>query len=327
MPFNFEEPNMNRIFWERCSRLGQHLLLGFLGSITIAPAILAQQASTTATVASDDMVAAAESRSANLVKAFESAKVDEVAKLFSEDAEFVDEQGNIYQGKKEIEALFTSFFEKFPGAKLTTTVDSVRPIGSAMLVEEGTRTITVADASNSASLRYLMVLTKQANEWKISLVREFTVDTPPAQLDYLMPLSLLEGEWIDENPSGSTRVHYHWNEEKTFLLGEYTVQVNGRPAMKSSQRLGWDPVQQKIRSWTFDADGGFSEGYWTPTESGWIVNSTATLPSGEIGTATLSVTLLDDDRITVSSRDRVIGNVVEEPFEIQIVRRPPAPKK
>ncbi len=44
--------------------------------------------------------------------------------------------------------------------------------------------------------------------------------------------------------------------------------------MKSSQRLGWDPVQQKIRSWTFDADGGFSEGYWTPTENGWIVKST-----------------------------------------------------
>jgi len=318
---------MNRNFWDRCTQLGQYLLLGLLGSLTLAPALLAQQASTSATAAADDIVANAESRAANLVKAFESAKIDEVSKLFSADAEFVDEEGNIYQGKQEIEALFKSFFEKFPGAKLTTTVDSVRPVGSSMLVEEGTRTITVADASSTATLRYLMVLTKEANEWKISLVREFTQDTPAAQLDYLMPLSLLEGEWIDENPSGATRVHYHWNEEKTFLLGEYTVQVNGRPAMKSSQRLGWDPVQQKIRSWTFDADGGFSEGYWTPTESGWIVKSTATLPSGEIGSATLLVTLLDEDRITVSSRDRVIGNVVEEPFEIQIVRRPPAPKK
>lgn len=318
---------MNRTFWERCALLSQHTLLVFLGSLTLAPALMAQQTAKPAAVPADDIVTAAESRAANLVKAFESAKVDEVTRLFSADAEFVDEEGNIYQGKQEIEALFKSFFEKFPGAKLTTTVDSVRPVGSSMLVEEGTRTITVADASSTASLRYLMVLTKEGNEWKISLVREFTQDTLPTQLDYLMPLSLLEGEWIDENPSGATRVHYHWNEEKTFLLGEYTIQISGRPAMKSSQRLGWDPVQQKIRSWTFDTDGGFSEGYWTPTESGWIVKSTATLPSGEIGSATLLVTLLDDDRITVSSRDRVIGNTVEEPFEIQIVRRPPAPKK
>lgn len=340
---------MKSISWNSLAHAGYQTLFGFMGIMMLIPAISAQQppptpagrpapaaqttppAQTTSpaqpVAANDALLTAAETRASNFNKAFDEAKVEDLMKQFAADSEFVDEEGNIYQGKAEIEALFAAFFEKFPGAKLTTEVDSIRPVGAAMLIEEGTRVIATADGSNTAALRYLMVLTKEATEWKISMVREFAQDTPPAQLDYLMPLSLLEGEWIDENPAGATRVHYHWNEEKTFLLGEYTVQINGKPAMKSSQRLGWDPVQQKIRSWTFDADGGFSEGYWTPTENGWIVKSTATLPSGEIGSATLTVTLQDDDRISVSSRDRVIGNVVDEPFEIQIVRRPPAPAK
>jgi uncharacterized protein (TIGR02246 family) len=326
---------MKNKFWNTFARIGYQSLFGLMGLTLLIPAVSAQQTPPAATpapaapaaAAAEDIMTAAEARSVGFAKAFDAAKVDELANLFATDAEFVDEEGNIYQGKAEIQALFTSFFEKFPGAKLKTEVDSIRPLGTNMLVEEGTRMIEAADASSTANLRYLMVLTKEGADWKISMIREFAQDAPATQLDYLMPLSLLEGEWVDENPDGATRVHYHWNEEKTFLLGEYTVQINGRPAMKSSQRLGWDPVQQKIRSWTFDADGGFSEGFWTPTENGWIVKSTATLPSGEIGSATLTLTLLDDDRISVSSRDRVIGNIVEEPFEIQIVRRPPTPTK
>lgn len=320
---------MTNPFFRTLRSLGFPIVWGALSVLAANGTVLAQSPTPPEAV---DILGAAESRSAQFAKSFDAAKADELAKMFSTDAEFVDEEGNIYQGTAEIQALFTAFFEKFPGAKLTSQVDSIRPIGKSMMIEEGTRTITTADAATSATQRYLMVLAKdnadpKSDSWKISMVREFAQDAPAPHLDYLMPLSLLEGEWIDENPSGATRVSYQWNEEKTFLLGEYTVQINGQPAMKSSQRLGWDPVQQKIRSWTFDADGGFSEGYWTPTENGWIVKSTATLPSGEIGSATLTVTLLDDDRISVSSRDRVIGNSVEEPFEIQIVRRPPAPAK
>lgn len=307
------------------------LALSFL-SWSMANLSEAQQPANTPTVAtptaiSDDIVAIAQTSTDKLVKAFDAGKVNEVMSLFGKDAEFVDEEGTIFQGETEIKALFTAFFEKFPGAKLTTEVDSVRPIGKRLIIEEGTRTITVADSTNTATLRYMTVHSLEGAEWKIAMVREFTENPAPAQLDYLLPLSLLEGEWIDEDPSGATRVSYRWNEEKTFLLGEYSVQINGSPVMKSSQRLGWDPVHQKIRSWTFDADGGFSEGFWTPTENGWLVKSTATLPTGEIGSATLTVTLVDDDRIAVKSHDRIIGDIVEEPFEIQIVRRPPAPAK
>jgi hypothetical protein len=91
--------------------------------------------------------------------------------------------------------------------------------------------------------------------------------------------------------------------------------------------LGWDPVQLKIRSWTFDSDGGFSEGTWTATDEGWIVKSTATLPNGQTGSATLTISVKDDDQISVKSFDRIIGDVVEEPFEITITRRPPEPAK
>ncbi len=57
---------------------------------------------------------------------------------------------------------------------------------------------------------------------KVSMVREFAQDAPATHLDYLMPLSLLEGEWVDENPEGATRVAINGMKKKTFLLGEYS---------------------------------------------------------------------------------------------------------
>jgi|LakMenEpi03Aug12_release.lakeMendotaPanAssembly.Ray.scaffolds.fasta_scaffold01460_8 uncharacterized protein (TIGR02246 family) len=277
--------------------------------------------------AADPLLTKVQADTAKFTAAFNGAKVDELIGLFSPKAEFVDEEGTIYQGTEEIKALFAAFFEKFPGAQLTMEADSVRPLGDKLIIEEGVRQIAIPNTDNDATLRYIAVHVKDGDAWKLAMVREFANDPAPTPYDYLMPLSMLEGDWVDENPAGVTRVSYRWNEEKTFLLGEYVVQIGDRPAMKSSQRLGWDPVQLKIRSWTFDSDGGFSEGTWTATDEGWIVKSTATLPNGQTGSATLTISVKDDDQISVKSFDRIIGDVVEEPFEITITRRPPEPAK
>lgn len=327
---SYNHPRFFKFFLPRLTQAtGRSILaaaaLSFVSTFPVT-GIGQQPAKPTEQATSNDILATAQANANKFAEAFSAGKVDDVVSHFGDGAEFVDEAGTIYQGIDEIKTVFTEFFKNFPNAKLTMEVESVRPIGSKLMVEEGTRLIESKDGT-TASLRYISVTSKESGNWKIAMIREFSNDQPSASFDYLAPLSLLEGEWIDENPAGITRVSYKWNEEKTFLLGEYTVQIAGRPAMKSSQRLGWDPIQMKIRSWTFDSDGGFSEGAWTPTENGWLVKSTATLPSGQVGSATLTINLKDEDRISIKSTDRVVGDSIEEPFEITIVRRPPAPAK
>lgn len=80
-----------------------------------------------------------------------------------------------------------------------------------------------------------------------------------------------------------------------------------------------------LRSWTFDSDGGFGEGTWTPTEAGWLVKSVATLPDGSTGSATLSLAPASEDQVVIRGFDRVVAGMNEPDFELRIARRQPRP--
>jgi uncharacterized protein (TIGR02246 family) len=204
------------------------------------------------------------------VKAFNAADPAGLAALFMEKAELVDENGNVYSGRSEITALFKSFFAKFPKAVMAMEVTSVRSIGDSLAVEEGIRQIVAEEGASGAQVRYVAVRDKVGNTWPIASYREFADDPVPTPQEMLQSLAFLEGDWVDESPDGRTAISYRWSEDGNFLLGDYVVSVGGEPVSKSSQRIGWDPVVGVIRSWTFDSDGGFSQGEWTPVDDGLV---------------------------------------------------------
>jgi hypothetical protein len=84
-------------------------------------------------------------------------------------------------------------------------------------------------------------------------------------------------------------------------------------------------VTGQLRSWTFDDDGGFTEGRWDATDEGWVVKSEATMPDGTTGSATLVITVEDADHFVVRGSDRIVGGAAEPDFELKITRRPPQP--
>ena len=105
------------------------------------------------------------------------------------------------------------------------------------------------------------------------------------------------------------------------------VQVGGRPAITSSQRIGWDPLAKKLHTWIFDSEGGFAEGIWTRHGNQWIAKLTGTTSDGRASSSTNVVTRVSKDRMTWQSRDRVVGDeVLPNIEEIVIVRTPPQPE-
>lgn len=259
------------------------------------------------------------------VKAFNAADADGMAALFMEKGELVDENGNVYTGRAEIAAVFKAFFAKFPKAALAMDVTSVRSIGDSLAVEEGIRQITAEEGAVAAQVRYVVLRDKVGDKWPIASYREFADDPAPTAQEMLESLSFLVGDWVDESPEGRTAISYRWSEEGNYLLGDYVLSVGGQAASKSTQRIGWDPVEGVIRSWTFDSDGGFSQGEWTPVDDGWVAKTEATMPDGSTASATVMLAFKDQDHFVVRSTDRIVGGGEEPDFELVIARKPPQP--
>jgi len=259
------------------------------------------------------------------VKAFNAADADALAALFMENGELVDENGNVYAGRAEIAGLFKSFFGKFPKSALEMEVTAVRAIGDTLAVEEGVRRITAEEGTAAAQLRYVAVRDKLADRWPIASYREFADDPLPTPQEMLLPLSFLVGDWVDESPEGRTSISYRWSEDGNFLLGDYVHTEAGSTESRSTQRIGWDAVEGTIRSWTFDADGGFSQGEWTALDDGWVAKSEATMPDGTTASTTVILTVKDQDHFVVRSTDRIVAGAEEPDFELVIARKPPQP--
>ena len=90
-----------------------------------------------------------------------------VAAFYTNDAEYVDEGGNVVSGRDDIDKLLAEEFTTNPGAKLEIDVKSVRLLSPDVLVEEGIATIAAPGGPQGAS-RYVAVYIKRAGNWKIS---------------------------------------------------------------------------------------------------------------------------------------------------------------
>jgi len=261
-----------------------------------------------------------------LVKAFNAGKVDELAAMFLPQAELIDDDGNEYRGQAAIKELLTKYFAKFPGAKLSLSVDSIRVMGP-VAIEDGTRIMATKDDTGRAVVRYTAVLAKSGNNWQIASLRESPDDSDLTAHDLLQPLAWLVGEWVNEGNDAAVKITYRWSEDKNFMLGDFHVTRGGSVVMQSTQRIGWDPLAGKVRSWMFDSDGGFGEGQWTLVDDSWVIKSTAVLPDGQTGSATVTVTPQGKDRYTLKGTDRIAGDQRDDDFQYVVTRKPPMPTK
>ena len=207
------------------------------------------------------------------------------------------------------------------------TAESVRVLGTSLAIVEGQRVVSTKDDKSSAATRYLLVMIKQHGEWKIALAKEEENDDALSPHDRLKPLAWLVGDWVDEGSDAVVQISCKWSEDKNYLLVDFNAKVRGKPAMKSSQRIGWDPLTEKVKSWVFDSDGGNGEGLWSQVDNRWVIKSTAVLPDGQTGSATIVLEPRNKDSYVMKGFDRIRGKTAEPDFEVTIVRRPPAPAK
>lgn len=249
-----------------------------------------------------------------------------VALLFTADAVAVGREGRAVRGRAAIEEVFARDFQENPETRIEISVASVRFLSPTAALEEGSCATFRAPGEPAQRNRYLVFHGKQGDAWRMASAHDFP-DEPPSVEEHLKQLDWLVGDWVSESPEALVVTSCRWSETRRYLLSEFTVQVAGRPAMKGSQRIGWDPLRKTLRSWVFDSEGGFAEGIWTRDRDRWMVKTTGVTRDGKPASATSVTTRTAKDRMTWESRDRVIGGErLPDVGPVVIVRTPPKAK-
>lgn len=259
------------------------------------------------------------------VRAYNAHDAKAIAALFTPDGEIVDEAGDARQGRAEIEAVFSAVFDEYPEAQMSVAIDAIRFLGANLAEEDGVTTVVHEPGEPAEPNRYTALHLKQDGKWLMASAR----DLPPQQSapEELKSLAGLIGDWVDESPESLIVTSYRWTDNQRFILGEFNIQVAGRPVMSGSQRIGWDPLAKVIRSWVFDSEGGFAEGVYSRDGDRWIVKLTGVTRDGEPASATNILTMIGKDRMTWQSRDRMVGGrATPDTEEVVVVRPPPKPE-
>jgi uncharacterized protein (TIGR02246 family) len=256
------------------------------------------------------------------VEAFHKGDAKALAAFWTPDGDYTDQTGRQMKGREAIEKAFQGFFADNKGLKLRIDIASLRFVTPDVAVEDGTTSVIPPDGGPPSRARYAIVHVKKNDQWLLSSVRDAPF-APPGNYENLRQLEWAIGDWATEEGKGEVaRFSFAWAENQNFITSTFTTTFKNISIGGGTQWIGWDPAAKQLRSWTFDANGGFSEGSWTRDGSTkWVVTTKAVLPEGKKAVATLVVTRLDADTIGVQSKDRAVdGAKVPDTKEIKLKR-------
>ena len=257
-------------------------------------------------------------------KAFNGGDAAAAAATFAEDALVVDEHGERTEGRAAIRAQLAASFADNPGSTIAIKVDSLRFLGPDTALEEGRTTITPAGPGGEPEItRFTVVYIKKNGQWLQSAVRdEHDHDLGPH--DRLKELEWLVGDWVNESQDAIVSTSCKWTDDGNFLIRDFTMKTQGQPVLSGTQRIGWDAVKRQFKTWIFDSEGGFGEGYLTRDGDRWLIKTEGVRQDGKPASATNIVTRLGKDRMSWQSVDRTLGAAAIAGInEFTVVRKPP----
>jgi len=235
--------------------------------------------------------------------AFESGDAKAVAAHWTENGEYVADDGTVLRGRTAIEDDYADLFAKRKGAiKVEIDVDTIRFPSRDTAIEEGFFKVRVGKEP-AANSKYTILHVRENGKWLMAVVREW-----PGSGVSLRDLDWLIGTWAAKRDDTEIVTKYEWWGDKSFIRMDITIK-DKKTTTKGFQMIGKDASTGQLRSWTFDPDGSFGEATWGREGKKWMLDSAAVLGSGEVLTATSIITPLDDNTFTFQSVRRTVGDL------------------
>jgi uncharacterized protein (TIGR02246 family) len=236
--------------------------------------------------------------------------IDAVGRHWSDDAEYINDDGKSTKGRESIVSLFKRGRVARKGYKFNVQLQSVRMLKPDVALEDGTVTLTAPDGTPEKN-RFTGVLLKSDGKWLISRVQDLpnvaeSEEATPYQK--LKQLEWLVGQWQDEEKATDIRMTCRWAPGRSFLVQEYVIKRPNQETLEISQRIAWDPTNDQLRSWVFDSRGGFSDGAWQRKGNEWNVAVSGVLPDGHQASARQIWSFVDDKHFKWQAVDREVDS-------------------
>ncbi len=263
---------------------------------------------------------------ASFVKAYNEKDATALGPLFTPGAEIEDEDGEVTRGRDAIVGRFSRIFKESGADRLAVGTDSLRFLGTDIAIEEGTASLSTAAEKLPHTNRYSVIYARQGGRWLHARIRDELADGDAHE--QLAELEWMLGEWVNESDDAVVFTNCKWSADGNFLLRDFDVDVEGRIALRGTQRIGWDGQRKQFRTWVFDDRGGFAEGLMSRDGDRWVIKVTGVRSDGQSVSATHAITILGKDRLRWETLDRTIGrDVVPDRDLFTLVRRAPTPGK
>jgi ketosteroid isomerase-like protein len=189
------------------------------------------------------------------------------------EGDIVDETGRRSTARERIEQDVAGATDSGDATQVTPLAKTtIRFLGSDSAIEDGTY-------GEGASGRFVAVWTRADGRWRLAGLRESRNELQP--LAVLADLDWLAGRWIGEHDGTTYEITARWNEPQTYLERTLTATHNGTVLLKAQQRIGVDPVDNRVKSWIHDVEGGRGEGTWSKLGASWVVETRGIAADGE----------------------------------------------
>jgi uncharacterized protein (TIGR02246 family) len=264
---------------------------------------------------------------ASFVKAYNAKDAKALGDLFTSDAEIEDEDGEVTRGRDAIVEHFSDTFKENGSDKLTVDTDSLRLLGTDVAIEEGVASLSTEADGPPRSNRYSVIYARQGGRWLHARIRDEPEEDVSAH-DRLRELEWMLGEWVNESDDEVVFTTCKWSDDGNFLLRGFNVKIEGRVALRGTQRIGWDAQQERFRMWVFDDSGGFAEGQISRDGDRWVIKGSGVRSDGESVSSTTAIIPLGKDRLRWEILDRTVGGeATSYTDQFDLVRQPPNPGK
>lgn len=259
---------------------------------------------------------------AHYVKAFNARDAKALAEMWSPEAVYQNRlTGEEVTGRAAIAEQFTQQFKDQPDLKMEIDVESIRLLSPNAAVEQGVAKL-LSPKAEPEEVSYTALYVRQNGKWLLDRVTDGDTDARPSNYGQLKVLEWLVGDWIDQDEQVSIETNCHWAKNQNFLVRSFAVSAEGAIDMSGIQVIGWDPVAKKIRSWTFDSDGGFAEATWIQKGDQWFIRNAGVLSDGRKVTMVNVMRKIDDNSFTWQTVERTVGGeLLPNIDEVEVVRQ------
>jgi uncharacterized protein (TIGR02246 family) len=244
---------------------------------------------------------------ADFIKAVEKGDAKAVAGFWTEQGEYVGDDGTTIRGRAAIEAEYARAFAKNKQrVKAELTVESIRFPSKDTAIEEGYAKSYRPGSDQPTASRYSVLHVREGDRWLMAVLREW-----PDEGVSLRDLDWLVGTWESKGEDAEVRTAYEWDAKKNAIRCQFTIKARGR-TVSGTQYILKDPRTGQLRSWIFDDDGGFGDGAWVRDGKRWVITANGVQADGGELTATNILTPIDKDTFTWHSTERTLD---DEPLD------------